>query len=224
MGKQKAEKREDKAECRKQNVEMGEREWESRKQKPQGTGQISTFQISNVCFSPSRPLRVLFLGQVILRKGIQYLIEAARRLHGECIVFDVVGPIGISQAAVASAPANVRFHGRSTRDQAGAWYQQADVFVLPTLSDGFALTQLEAMAHGLPVVTTPCCGDVVTDGADGFIVPPRDGEALAEAFLRYLAEPGLLRSQQEAARVKAGQFSLDRLAANLLSLEQSLLR
>ena len=50
-----------------------------------------------------KPLRVLFLGQVILRKGIQYLIAAARRLEHENIQFDVVGPVGISPAAVASA-------------------------------------------------------------------------------------------------------------------------
>jgi glycosyltransferase involved in cell wall biosynthesis len=169
--------------------------------------------------SDLRPLNVLFLGQVILRKGIQYLIEAARQLEKENIHFDVVGPIGISRDAIASAPRNVTFHGRATRDQATNWYRQASIFVLPTLSDGFAITQLEAMAYGLPVVTTPCCGDVVSDGVDGFIVPARDADALAKTFLRYLAEPDLLREQQQAALVKAKQFTLERLASNLLKLE-----
>ena len=170
-----------------------------------------------------RPLRVLFLGQVILRKGIQYLIDAARKMEGENIRMDVVGPVGISSAAVASAPKNVVFRGRVSRDQAAAWYRQADVFVLPTLSDGFAITQLEAMAYGLPVVTTPCCGDVVSDGVDGFIVPARDSEALAKTLMRYVTEPGLVRDQQAAALEKSRQFTLDRLAANLLRLESSLL-
>jgi glycosyltransferase involved in cell wall biosynthesis len=96
------------------------------------------------------------------------------------------------------------------------------VFVLPTLSDGFAITQLEAMAYGLPVVTTPCCGEVVTDGADGFVVPERDPAALAGAFQRYLRKPDLLRSQSVAALTKSKQFSLDRLAANLMKLEAEL--
>jgi hypothetical protein len=62
----------------------------------------------------------------------------------------------------------------------------AHVLVLPTLSDGFAVTQLEAIAHGLPVVTTPNCGNVVTDGMDGFIVPPpRDSQALADVLARF---------------------------------------
>ncbi len=173
---------------------------------------------------PNNPsLRVLFLGQVILRKGVQYLLGAARLLERESIRFDVVGQIGISEAAIREAPSNVAFHGQATRDQAENWYRQADVFVLPTLSDGFAITQLEAMAHGLPVITTPCCGDVVTDGVDGFIVPPRNKIALAETLLRYQRESSLLASQQHAAVAKAKQFTQARLSMNLIALEQSLL-
>jgi glycosyltransferase involved in cell wall biosynthesis len=165
-------------------------------------------------------LRVLFLGQVILRKGIQYLIQAAKLLKDEPIQFDVVGPIGISGEALASAPANMVFHGRATRDQTANWYQQSDVFVLPTLSDGFALTQLEAMSYGLPVVATLSCGEVVTDGTDGFILPSRDADALAKALQRYVREPQLIRHQSHAALAKVGKFSLDNLAANLRTLEQ----
>jgi glycosyltransferase involved in cell wall biosynthesis len=170
-------------------------------------------------FKLNQPLRVLFLGQVILRKGIQYLLAAARQLEREPIHFDVVGPIGISQAAILSAPSNVTFHGRTGRDEAAAWYRRSHVFVLPTLSDGFAITQLEAMAHGLPVIATPNCGEVVSDGVDGFVVPARDAAALARTFQFYLAQPEWLRSQSAAALVKARQFTLDRLAANLAHLE-----
>lgn len=166
-------------------------------------------------------LRILFLGQVILRKGIQYLIEAAKLLKNEPVQFDVVGPMGISQAAVGSAPPNLVFHGRVTRDQAAHWYCQSHVFVLPTLSDGFAITQLEAMSYGLPVIATPCCGAVVSEGSDGFIVPPRDPAALAGVFQKYLAEPGLLQHQRNAALAKVKQFTLNSLAAPLHSLEKN---
>lgn len=168
------------------------------------------------------PLHVLFLGQVILRKGIQYLMEAARQLLGERIRFDVVGPVGISNEALAKAPSNVTFHGRAGRDQAAFWYQRAHVFVLPTLSDGFAITQLEAMAHGLPVVATPCCGEVIDHGVDGFIVPARDAGALARALQRYFAQPEQLPSHSAAALKKAGQFTLARLAAGLTRVESDL--
>jgi glycosyltransferase involved in cell wall biosynthesis len=170
-----------------------------------------------------RRLRVLWLGQVILRKGIQYLMEAARLLENEPIQFEVVGPIGISRLAVASAPSNVAFHGRATRDQAAAWYGQCDLFVLPTLSDGFAITQLEAMAHGLPVIATPYCGEVVSEEIDGFIVPARNSDALAHAVRRYISEANLLQAHQDAALRKSRQFTIGRLTEALLSLEADLL-
>jgi len=170
----------------------------------------------------SGPLRVLFLGQVILRKGIQYLIAAARQLERENIHFDVVGPVGISRSAMATAPRNVTFHGRAGRDQTVDWYRRSHLFVLPTLSDGFAITQLEAMAHGVPVIATPCCGEVVSHGVDGFVVPPRDAGALAQTFQRYLSEPALLPEQRRAALEKSRQFTLGRLAANLEALEMGM--
>jgi glycosyltransferase involved in cell wall biosynthesis len=168
-------------------------------------------------------LRVLWLGQVILRKGIQYLIGAARLLAREKIHFDVVGPIGISTDALASAPSNMTFHGRASRDQVGFWYRNADLFVLPTISDGFGLTQLEAMAHGLPVIATTNCGDVVSQGIDGMIVQSRNAIDLANAICRYRSEPQLLREHRSAALTKAGKFSLTSLANNLTRLEQELL-
>ena len=142
--------------------------------------------------NPEGPLKVLWLGSIILRKGISYLVEAARQLPN--VEFLLAGPLGISRQAVQSFPGNVKLLGRVTRDQLGAYYRQAQVFVLPTISDGFAVTQLEAMAHGLPVIATPNCGNVVTDGVDGLIVPIRDSEALADAIARLDADRSLLRN------------------------------
>jgi glycosyltransferase involved in cell wall biosynthesis len=143
---------------------------------------------------PQGPLKVLWLGSVILRKGIQYLVEAARKLEQSKVEFLLAGPMGISEQAVRTFPKNIKVLGRVTRDQLGLYYRQAHVFALPTLSDGFAITQLEAMAHGLPVVTTPNCGNVVTDGVDGFIVPARDSQALADAIARLDADRPMLRA------------------------------
>jgi glycosyltransferase involved in cell wall biosynthesis len=177
-------------------------------------------QVSSL--SAQRPLRVLFLGQVILRKGIQYLIEAAMLLRNEAIHFDIVGSIGISDQAVASAPSNMTFHGPVSRDRTEGFYRSSDLFVLPTLSDGFALTQLEAMAHGLPVIATPNCGEVVTDGVDGLIVLASDSNALAEAFQLLIQDPEKLRSMSAATGAKVEQFSLGRLGENLEEVERRL--
>ncbi len=173
-------------------------------------------------FSQQRPLRVLFLGQVILRKGIQYLMEVAKLLEKEPVRFDVVGPLGISPEALASAPENMTFHGPVSRDRTREFYERAGLFVLPTLSDGFALTQLEAMAHGLPVIATANCGEVVTDGSDGLIVPAGDPMALAEAFQLLIQDPARLQAMSREARITSGCFGLESLGKNLSALTHRL--
>ncbi len=161
------------------------------------------------------PLTVLWLGTVNLRKGIQYLVGAARLLQHTKIRFVVAGPLEISRAAIESAPANVSFVGRITRDQTDACYRQGDVFVLPTVSDGFAITQVEAMARGLPVITTPNCGQVVTQGVDGLLVPVGDARALAEAIAKLDADRTLLHEMSRQALVKARTFRLPQQAAQI---------
>lgn len=170
----------------------------------------------------SQPLRVLFLGQANLRKGIPYLLEAAAKLRGEPVQIDIVGPIAIADRHVVSAPANVRFHGPTPRSRTREFYDAADVFVLPTVSDGFALTQLEAMSRGLPVIVTPNCGDVVRDGIDGFIVPACDSDAIAGAIRTLLEDPERHQAMREEAIRGASRFGLDQLAKNLRDLESML--
>jgi len=158
--------------------------------------------------NPEGPLKVIWLGSVILRKGIQYLVEAARKLESSNVEFLLAGPLGISEQAVRSFPNNIKVLGRVTRDQLSVYYRQAHVFALPTLSDGFAITQLEAMAHGLPVVTTPNCGNVVTDGLDGFIVPARDSQALADAIARLDTDRPLLRAMSDKTLLTIQKYDL----------------
>ncbi len=165
-------------------------------------------------------LTVLWLGTVCLRKGIPYLLDAARRLAKSHPRVDVVvaGRLDVSDAAVATAPGNVRFVGRVDRDRAEAWYRRADLFVLPTLSDGFAVTQLEAMAQGLPVIATPNCGRVVTPGGDGLIVPPADGDALAAAIASLDDDRERLWDMGRQAVAKSAQFHLRQHARRLEQL------
>ena len=115
--------------------------------------------------------------------------------------------------------ANVRFIGAVGRSAAAACHRFSDVFVLPALSDGFAITQLEAMARRLPVITTPNCGQVVADGEDGLIVPAGDSVALAAAIESLAADHERVRAMGECALKKSRQFTIDRLAADLLALE-----
>ena len=155
-----------------------------------------------------RKLTVLWLGQVNLRKGIQYVLPAAQALPG--VRFVIAGPVDISDQAIKQFPMNVEFAGRLTRDRTNQAYREADVFILPTLSDGFAITQLEAMAQGLPVITTPNCGQVVSDGVDGVIVAPADGLGLAAAISRFDQDRAFLESASAAAGQKVKLFGSSR--------------
>ncbi len=159
------------------------------------------------------PLTVLWIGSVNLRKGIQYLIQAAKLLlTNPRIRFLIAGPIYISDQALATAPANMQFIGKVNRDQTEEMYRRADVFVLPTISDGFAITQVEAMAQGLPVITTPNCGEVVTPEVDGLIVPASDAQSLAGAIARLDENRLLLREMSYRALDKSAHFYLPRQA------------
>jgi glycosyltransferase involved in cell wall biosynthesis len=144
-------------------------------------------------------LKVLWLGNIILSKGIQYLVQAARLLETQKIEFLLAGPVGLEEQVVRTFPSNMRFLGRITRDELSQVYRQAHVFVLPTISDGFAVTQLEAMAHGLPAVVTPNCGRVVTHGMDGLLVPARNAQALADALAQLNANRDLIRDMSHHA-------------------------
>jgi glycosyltransferase involved in cell wall biosynthesis len=87
------------------------------------------------------------------------------------------------------------------------YFQQADVFVYPSLHEGSALAIYEALASGLPVITTPNSGSVVRDGLDGFVVPIRDVEALKEKIVA-LCENGDMRKEIECnARRRSEQFT-----------------
>ena len=78
------------------------------------------------------------------------------------------------------------------------------------------------MAHGLPVLTTPNCGDVVRDGIDGFLVPARDSTALAKALETLADDPERLEAMREAARENVTRFGLEALDQNLRAIEQRL--
>ena len=125
-----------------------------------------------------------------------------RELEGSGIEFTVAGPVGISQEKLAEAPANVKVVGSVVKERAAECYRAADVFVLPTISDGFAITQLEAMSHGLPVIATANCGEVVSDGVDGLIIPPGDGNALADAIAKLNKDRNLLEELSAKAVLK----------------------
>ncbi|HEY9815592.1 MAG TPA: glycosyltransferase family 4 protein [Candidatus Obscuribacterales bacterium] len=173
-----------------------------------------------------RPGRILFVGSVRLLKGCHYLAAATRLLQQRGVPCEV-RVVGAYQPEAIAHPAfqGPTYVGPVPRSQIQQEFLQADCLVFPTLCDSFGLVQLEAIACGLPVITTPHCGSVVRDGVEGFIVPIRDAEALADR-MEHLVSDRLLREQMSVrARQRAQDFTWqqygDRLIAALQTLDLS---
>jgi glycosyltransferase involved in cell wall biosynthesis len=160
------------------------------------------------------PLKVLFLGQINLRKGVARLLDAMRLLKEDDVELTLVGPTEIDPEAWADLP-KVRWTGPVPRSEAADYYREADVFILPTLSDGYALTQLEALAYGLPVIASRCCGEAVKHGINGLVLLRPEAIEIREAIL------GVKFPYVQIAKNEISKFTLSQLNTSLQSSETS---
>lgn len=122
--------------------------------------------------------RVLFVGAISQRKGIMYLLEAFKRLNLPNAELILVGEITGSGQGLSSYKGTFHHMRQVPHEEIHTLFQAADCFVYPSLHEGSALAILEAMASGLPVITTPNSGSVINPGHDGYIVPIRNIEAI----------------------------------------------
>jgi glycosyltransferase involved in cell wall biosynthesis len=166
-------------------------------------------------FTQTRKLRVLFLGTLQLRKGIQYLCQAAAALAHEPVEFRAAGPCNLSVEAQAAVSNHIDVIGPVPRQDVGRHLAWADVLALPTLSEGSANVCYEAVAAGVPVITTPNAGVDVVGAESGILVQPRDSQALAEAIQGLLREPDQLPALSREGRRRLGAVSLNDYATRL---------
>lgn len=170
-------------------------------------------------FSADRPLELLYLGQVIPRKGIQYVVSAAEELASLPVKFTVVGNPGPWQAKLEECK-NIEVVGSVPRNEVQDYYQKADLFLFPTLSDGFGLTQLEAQHWKLPLICSKNCGSVVEHEVNGLILDEVNTRNVVAAVKRFLQNPELLQTFGKASC--SSQFSISDLANRLDSFVPSL--
>jgi len=164
-------------------------------------------------------LSALFLGSVVLRKGVGQLLDAMWLLKAEPVDFTFAGPINVRVPDDIRAMPNVRFLGPVDRATADHLYGESDVFLFPTLSDGFGLTQLEALGHGLPVIASQNCSQVVEHRVSGLILPEVSPTAIAEAIMELVRDRDLLAQLKSGAHVP-DKFHPRHLASALLALER----
>ena len=162
-----------------------------------------------------REFHVLFAGTVHLMKGVQYLAEAARTLKGRGFVVRLVGSVRVPEAAVARLRECAEVFGPVPRLEMRRQYNWADILVHPTLSEGSSNVCFEALAEGLPVITTRNAGSVVRDRSDGFIVPIRSADALVERIAQLAGDIDLLSGMSRNALERASEFTPDAYARRL---------
>ncbi len=152
--------------------------------------------------------RISFVGLLEPWKGFHYLIEAFESLglrESELTLWGGPGTRSVSrylQEQLARNP-RIRVRPESVRQVGYAEvYAKSSVFVHPSLSEGFGYVVVEAMASGLPVIVTRNTGaaDLVEDGKSGYVVPPRDPEAIRDRLAHLATHPALVREMGQAAR------------------------
>jgi starch synthase len=168
-------------------------------------------------------LRILFVGGLSQRKGLSYLFAAVKSL-GSAVELTVIGrfagePPPVLQdhlracTYIPSLP-----HAEILRQM-----REHDLFIFPSLFEGFGLVLLEAMSQGLPCITTPNTAgpDVIDQGRDGFIVPIRNTEAIVAAVQTVLDDPALLVEMKKAALAKAAKLNWDLYQTRLAAVLQA---
>jgi colanic acid/amylovoran biosynthesis glycosyltransferase len=158
-----------------------------------------------------RALRIMSVGRLHWVKGHEYALMALHQIRrtGLEVEYTIIGDARApGRASVLTAIRDldlddcVRVRDHLSRVEVREMLRRADVFLLPSLSEGLSNATLEAMAVGLPVVVTDVGGmrELVTDGVDGFVVPSRDPAALAAALLDLAADSELREKMGERGR------------------------
>ena len=178
--------------------------------------------------------RVLYAGLLTPRKGLLDLLAASTLLHERGIAHELVlvggtpDEGGDAEAVVRSAAnGHARLLGPREPELMPSVYADADVFCLPSWWEAMPLSVLEAMAAGLPVVASDVgdIGRAVDDGETGFLVPPREPQALAQALEKLLTDPALRRRMGDAGQVRVGErFSAEATVRSIAEMYEELLK
>lgn len=168
--------------------------------------------------------RVIFVGQISQRKGIKYLLEAVKRLALPNLEVVLVGAVLGSGAGLAPYRDCFRLVGNVPHGEVPRYLADSNVFVYPSLYEGSAIAVYEALASGLPVITTPNTGSIVREGVEGYVVPIRDVGAIEEKLLLLYENPDRCAELGRNARRRAEQFTWRHYRERLAGLALEALR
>ena len=172
--------------------------------------------------SSSSPLKILFVGNIGLRKGIPYLTQAVEKC-GDRVQLTLVGiNSGETNDFISRNKSLIRYAGTKNKTELREIYGQSDILVLPSLVDTFGFAALEAMACGLPVIVTENCGVPVPEPA--WRVPIMNSDAIAQRLEYYVANREALQFDGAIARQFSKQFTPERYREQIKNLLRELLK
>jgi len=152
----------------------------------------------------SKALKVIFVGSLTQRKGISYLLDAVDQLKSD-VELTLIGMRYRANSIVDAACSRGRWFETLPHSEVIKVMREADVLVLPSLAEGCALVVLEALACGLPVIITPNTGSLefVRDGREGYVVPIRNADAIADRLSALNQDRELLVNMSRNAQIMA---------------------
>lgn len=167
-------------------------------------------RFQKVADPPSDRFEVLYVGRISLGKGFPYLLQAFANLRVSNKHLTVIGGLTPEfQSILEKLPQDsVTFTGPLPQFQLKEWMSRSHVMVMPSLDEGMALVQGQALACGCPIIATNNTGaeDLFTEGVEGFIVPIRDPAALTSRMQQLAEDPALQKQMSEAALARVHQL------------------
>ncbi|MGJ8651212.1 MAG: glycosyltransferase family 4 protein [Opitutaceae bacterium] len=172
-----------------------------------------------------QPLKVLYVGSLSQRKGLSYLLQAVEML-GDSVELTLIGKRVADCAPLDAALQKYNWIESLPHQQILEAMQSHDVFVFPSLFEGFGLVITEALSQGMPIIATShtCAPDIIEDGKEGFIVPIRDAVAIASKLECLAKDRDLLAGMQASALETASRTTWQNYSSKLVDTVKTVLK
>lgn len=183
-------------------------------------------RFSKVAEPSDNSFRILWVGGVSIRKGFMYLLKAFQQLKHPSKELLVIGNVSkeIKQLLANENLDNIEFRGIVPNSNLPGIYSSSHVFVLPSIEEGLALVQGEAIACGCPIISSANTGaeDLITHGREGFVIPIRSSDAILQRLQELIENPFLRETMSEAAQEKTRSIGgWDEYGANYINFLKS---
>ena len=171
------------------------------------------FSYKERIYEADRELQLLVVASISKRKGMNYLLDAMEKLQNQPVKLSVIGvPVNGEEEILNRMQSmnNVEYVGRVPHEQIHSYFENNEVFILPSLAEGSSLSVYEALASGMPCVVTKNTGSVITDSVDGFIIEVKSAESIVAAIRKFIEKPELVHEMSLSARNTINKYTWEK--------------